>query len=360
MIGYTGSWMTGRTIKKPDGKEIRVGQILTEATKAIYPLSNVQPDSSDNRPVEVWKLEEEISKDAFLASIEGAPITLNHPMGFVTSENWSDKARGHVQNVRLGPRTETGNLTVIGDLHLEDQALIDRVHSGTKGISLGYTYTLGPGPTPTSFSQRDMRCNHVSIVASPRMESAVIMDSNSDSEEEIMNTQQLSKLCDLLEKLLVLCSGRAAGETSEDDANTGDLDVDRIQGNGADAGAARACYDHLRSMRGLIEASGDVSTVLAFNDAMRAVKAQLRSAPIQRSSAMAFDAPPSTSSGEFENAVRDLREKMLHGENDSSRASSFYRPQRFCRQPAMDYGQPQPETFEEMMARVRAKMLAAK
>lgn len=76
---------------------------------------------------------EQVFDPRAMASFEGAPITMQHPITDVGPSNWRAHAVGHVQNVRrVGDR-------LVADLLVHDQRAIDAIREGGwRGVSCGY------------------------------------------------------------------------------------------------------------------------------------------------------------------------------------------------------------------------------
>ena len=183
-------------------------------------MSEIIPGSNDDSLVSVAKPPEELCRPAFLASIEGRPIVLSHPTRFVSSNDWSTVARGHAQNIRCQKNAD-GSVVVLGDLHLHDAAAISRVQHGTRGLSLGYTYRLAEGDTPGSFSQRDLRCNHIAICRRGRMGTEIVDAENGErrmtTEERASIDSMFSRIITVLDKLV---AKQAQSETEDADLIT--------------------------------------------------------------------------------------------------------------------------------------------
>lgn len=70
----------------------------------------------------VYRLPEDVFAPETVASFEGKPVTVGHPEGFVTPDNWKELACGHAQNVRRG-EGEASDL-LLADLLITDQEAI--------------------------------------------------------------------------------------------------------------------------------------------------------------------------------------------------------------------------------------------
>jgi hypothetical protein len=115
--------------------------------------------------IDVDRPESEVFNPVSLASFEGKPVTLDHPMFDIGPSNHRAFAVGHVQHVRRGEGVQSD--LVLGDLLITDPQAIDAIRNGLRGVSVGYDadYTpLGPGRA----RQRDIRANHIALVDQPR------------------------------------------------------------------------------------------------------------------------------------------------------------------------------------------------
>lgn len=70
----------------------------------------------------VYRLPEDVFAPETVASFEGKPVTVGHPEGFVTPDNWKELTCGHAQNVRQG-EGEASDL-LLADLLITDQEAI--------------------------------------------------------------------------------------------------------------------------------------------------------------------------------------------------------------------------------------------
>ena len=101
-----------------------------------------------------------------LASLLGKPVTIGHPEGEVTPENWSVLSKGSTFNPRRGEGDQSDLL--IADLLIQDKFAINEVrNNGLKGISVGYDadyQQIAPGRA----RQTTIVANHVALVRNPR------------------------------------------------------------------------------------------------------------------------------------------------------------------------------------------------
>lgn len=124
---------------------------------------------------DVYRPEEEVFSDETLASLEGKPVTDDHPGEALDSSNWNLYGKGVVKNARRGDAEYSD--FILADLVIWDKSLVEKVESGKQGVSVGYTcdYDEEDG----ELRQKDIVCNHVAVVDEGRAgEKAVIRDSS--------------------------------------------------------------------------------------------------------------------------------------------------------------------------------------
>lgn len=118
-----------------------------------------------NGIIRVYRAPEEVFSADSLAGYNGADITLHHPKGLVTADNYKATSVGVVR----GGGTQDDDF-VQCDLIVKDAAAIKAINSGKCELSAGYTaiYDHAPGVTPEGepydYVQREIKINHVAIV----------------------------------------------------------------------------------------------------------------------------------------------------------------------------------------------------
>lgn len=115
--------------------------------------------------VNVYRPEEEVFKDASMATFAHKPITDDHPKEMVTDKNWKDYSVGQTG----GDIARDGQFIVV-PLSVMDGAMIQAIEDGKVELSAGYTcdidYTSGKTPDGETYDaiQRNIRINHVAVV----------------------------------------------------------------------------------------------------------------------------------------------------------------------------------------------------
>lgn len=132
-------------------------------------------DERANQIVKIYRSPEEVFNPVAMASFEGKPSTDNHPSDWVTPENFSQYFRGTVQNIRQGK--EEPDL-LLGDLIIYDPVLMREIQGGKREVSCGYDCNYIDNGDGT-FSQKQIRGNHVAVVESGRAGERIAIKDNS-------------------------------------------------------------------------------------------------------------------------------------------------------------------------------------
>jgi hypothetical protein len=125
-------------------------------------------DGDPMRALRLYRPGSEVFEARSMGSFDGCPITIDHPEGGVTRDNWNQLARGDVRGVRREGDFMAATLTI------RSKDAIEALQSGKRELSNGYTFTLDmtPGQTPAGEAydgvQRNIRGNHVALVDAAR------------------------------------------------------------------------------------------------------------------------------------------------------------------------------------------------
>lgn len=169
-----------------------------------YLGSEVDPKGTKFKPndiVKVYRSEAEVFDKASVHSFIAKPITNDHPAQPVTAANWRDHTRGGVMNALRDGDFLAFDLTI-----MDAQAVAD-VEAGKRELSNGYACDLafedGTAPDGTAYQavQRNIRGNHVAIVARGRAGSKCRIGDqspNSDGGNEFAACDALPHLIDHL------------------------------------------------------------------------------------------------------------------------------------------------------------------
>jgi hypothetical protein len=323
-----------------------------------YRYNELFPDSGDDRVVRVYRPAEELASAATVASGEGKPLAgVGHPAKFLDPNSWSWSAKGHMQNLRIGPPDPTtGDIPLIADLHVQDQSLIDQIEHGVRDLSMGYRYELDDGPEPGTFTQRRIRFNHCALVPAGRQKTTFIVDEDETLMAKTRDTEheariaRMDRLCDALEKLISRRMKNSAPEEEVEDFSIAEPGDNREKPDTFEAElipvatlpsserGQNPVVDHLRALKPFIQASGDRRAIDAFNNAMRSAK-KGNVGPAELLLA-AYDRQPQTES--FESMVARRRAELLGGKSASEPPDTGRRAQD---------RQAEPESYQTMVDR---------
>jgi len=166
--------------RTPEGFLVCLGIPFARTGIQEYRESEIMQGGNPDKVVKIIRTSEEVFNPATLASFEGKPITYRHPPQFVTPDNWNTYAKGHAQNIRMGPKLSDGEQSLVGDLVITDSSLIPKIESNlVSELSAGYNTEYVPDPhTDNVYRQTKIRGNHIAVVPNGRAGNAVkILDS---------------------------------------------------------------------------------------------------------------------------------------------------------------------------------------
>lgn len=168
MLAFYGSRISEHMTKTPEGYLVCHSVPIARTGKQPYLPNEIGLEG--DRMVTVYRVDDEVFSAQAIASFEGKPVTEDHPPIAVTSENYQMFLKGHAQNVRRGTGDQQDLL--LADLIINDQELIRQIENGLREISCGYECTYEQG-TDGRFYQRQIRGNHIAVVAAGRAGSRV-------------------------------------------------------------------------------------------------------------------------------------------------------------------------------------------
>jgi hypothetical protein len=174
-LDYYASKISKHLGETPEGYLIAPGTCLGRTGFQRYTVSELPADalrelgidaSNPSAVIDVYRSPEEVFATETIASLEGKPVTFDHPPGaqFVDSSNFADYAYGHVQNIRRGSEAlESGDWPLLGDVIITREPLVGKIKSGDqREISIGYDYALAKDGD--RIVQTEIRGNHVAVV----------------------------------------------------------------------------------------------------------------------------------------------------------------------------------------------------
>ena len=172
----------------------------------IIARTGIQMYLRDGKAVAEYRPAEEVFSPKSLASFIGRPLTIDHPSFMVRSENVKNVVVGTI----LGKPWQDGpNLRATVVVH--DKRAVDLIERGLKAeLSVGYTVETvsKPGVTPEGVKydaiQRNIRCNHLSIVTRGRAGNAKFTQREFQRMDELKPVEsptvdQLQARCDALQ-----------------------------------------------------------------------------------------------------------------------------------------------------------------
>lgn len=194
-----------------------------------YRESELRKDGSTDIKT-VARTEKSLFTDATINSFENAPITITHPKGDVTADNWKELSVGFVRNVR-----REGDF-LKGDAWVTDKSAIRAIQdNGLVEISCGYDAEVLPATEGADYEFAPMKGNHVALVPAGRCGSDVkIHDEDTITMDE---KEQLKAMLDNLgqDGVLALMEKIQAETNYQDDTETtepqGDEQVDEQETN---------------------------------------------------------------------------------------------------------------------------------
>lgn len=167
----------------PEGFLICIGVPIARTGDMVYGEGETPIETGDDGTVLISRDEDEVFKPETIASFEGKPITIKHPENFVGPDNWSELAKGVMQNVRRGTGEQKDDL--IADLLITDKMAIGLVRNGLREVSCGYEADYdqldkGKG------KQKNIIGNHLALVNQGRAGSGyAINDHKGDSKMKL-------------------------------------------------------------------------------------------------------------------------------------------------------------------------------
>lgn len=165
-ICYYGDRLSTNIAKTPEGFLVCRNVPIARTGYQEYLQSELVEDGDPSVRVNVYRAPDEVFSQATLASFEGKPVTDGHPDVDVTTGNYTELAKGHVQNVHAGKGTDSNK--IIADLYITDPELIEAILNNDKReVSAGY-YAEDVEDEDGQLCQTKIRGNHVAVVEAGR------------------------------------------------------------------------------------------------------------------------------------------------------------------------------------------------
>lgn len=179
-ITYYGSAVSPHIDKTPEGYLICRDVPINRTGTQTYLAHELGLDGDPDRPVTVYRLEEDVFDPAALASFEGKDVTRGHPPEMLTAENHASYSMGHLENVR-----RVGDNTV-ADLIIKDSTLASDVENRTlREVSCGYNCNFEP--YQDGYKQTRIRGNHLAVVPRGRAGGSVSIHDTAPEAEKGRN-----------------------------------------------------------------------------------------------------------------------------------------------------------------------------
>ena len=182
--------------RTPNGM-LRAKAVLTRAGEFSYDAADIGVGKRGER-ITVERTEDTLADPKTLASLRGAPITIDHPESFVSPENFRSLAVGHVVGE---PQVEDGRL--VADVLIADKDAIEALETGKREISLGYNqgFMLQSQSNDRYSTQGGMEINHVALVTKGRSGPSVrVLDGGETMEAKELQDAIKSAITDALPK----------------------------------------------------------------------------------------------------------------------------------------------------------------
>ena len=180
-LGILTKVVDGTRTLSPEGI-MRAGAVLTRAGPIEYSRSELGLDGDG--PITITRTIESLRHPETLDSLRGAPITVGHPEGGVTPDNFQDVVVGAVAG-----EPEFLSNTIVGAVSVGAREALKRLDEGVDELSIGYDFHLGPDGSTLG----PIRVNHLAIVERGRAGSSVrVLDSLEGKDmPEMMNKKDM-------------------------------------------------------------------------------------------------------------------------------------------------------------------------
>jgi uncharacterized protein len=155
------------------------------ARTGIQIYKGVELGISDVDEIRVYRPAAEVFSKDSIRSFSNRPVTLEHPGEMVDASNWDKHAIGHTGDEIM----RDGEFIRI-PMMVMDQEAIDAIRKGQRQLSVGYSADLEwkAGITDSGEAydavQRNIRANHLAVVASARGGSKLVIGDTRDGDSE--------------------------------------------------------------------------------------------------------------------------------------------------------------------------------
>jgi len=207
-VAYYGSHISEHLVKTPEGYLICYDVPINRTGTQMYTAGELGLEGEPERPVTVYRLEEDVFSPAALASLEGKDITRGHPAEMLAAENQASYSKGHLEHVR-----RDGDNTV-ADLIIKDPGLASDVESGVlREVSCGYYCRFEP--YLDGYRQTNLVGNHVAVVPRGRAGHSVAIKDHAAGKAEKGLKRMKKETKEALYRFFGLAANDAAPEELE-------------------------------------------------------------------------------------------------------------------------------------------------
>jgi len=148
-------------------------------------------EPSDDGTVVMERPEDEVFRPDTICSVNGKPVTVDHPNDLVRPHSWKDLTVGTALNARRGENGESDLL--LADLLITDHEAIDQVRkTRSQEVSAGYNYD-GVQVSKGRGRQTNIWINHIALVDSARCGIRCSIKDSEHKEETTMNIKDIAK-----------------------------------------------------------------------------------------------------------------------------------------------------------------------
>jgi hypothetical protein len=158
---YTTEQLSEHIAETPEGFLVCYDVPVARTGSQDYKADEVPIEPRRDGTVTIQRDEAEVFDEKTIKSFEGKPVTIDHPEGMVTPENWKELAHGFLQNVRRGVREQADLL--LADVVITTKKAIELVKNGLRQVSCGYDAEYEQIKEGLG-RQRDIIGNHVALV----------------------------------------------------------------------------------------------------------------------------------------------------------------------------------------------------
>lgn len=165
---FTNERLGPRRERTPEGFLICYDVPVARTGTMVYGPNETPITPGRDGRVTIHRSEDEVFSPASMASLNGKPVTDDHPPVDVDPTNWAYYTRGVVVNPRRGENDQKDYL--LADVIVFDKEMIEAIESGKREVSCGYNpeyleFLNDEGePIPGQGKQADILYNHLALV----------------------------------------------------------------------------------------------------------------------------------------------------------------------------------------------------